>query len=100
MPAITNIFACPTCGAKTKVLRTRSALPQRLTRYRICESGHRTTTREIVDSDMNAPRNTVDRTLVTIALCELAASLGIQVNSTTATTSFSDNHFHGDSNAN
>lgn len=79
MPKVKNIFQCPICGASTKVLRTRSALATRLIRYRLCTAGHKTTTREVCDSDANTARPTVDRALITIALCELASNLGIEI---------------------
>ncbi len=50
MPKVkASAFLCPQCGSPTRVLRTRSALPQRLVRYRICESGHRLKTREAIE---------------------------------------------------
>ena len=100
MPKVTNIFQCPICGASTKVLRTRSALATRLIRYRICTAGHKTTTREVVDSDANTPRPMLDHTLVTIALCELATNLGIEFTKSGSNISIPDNDSHGDNNAN
>ncbi len=96
MPAIKNTFHCPICGAKTKVLRTRSATSTRLIRYRICTAGHRTTTREVVDSDLNSPRSMVDRTLLTIALQNLSDELGITLTSDLRSSSNTENPFHGD----
>lgn len=100
MPKVNNIFQCPICGAATKVLRTRSALATRLIRYRVCTAGHKTTTREVVDSEANTPRPTVDRTLVTIALCELASNLGIEITSSVKNSSIPENDQHGDHDAN
>ncbi len=79
MPKVINIFQCPICGASTKVLRTRAALATRLIRYRVCIAGHKTTTREVVDSDVNTARPMLDRIFVTIALQNLVDELGISV---------------------
>lgn len=48
-------FLCPQCGAATRVLRTRTTDGAEITRYRICESKHRTTTRELIASTIFEP---------------------------------------------
>jgi hypothetical protein len=48
-------FLCPTCGQPTRVLRTRSSDGHVLTRYRKCESGHRSTTFERLSSTIFVP---------------------------------------------
>lgn len=42
----------------------------------------------------------LDHTLVTIALCELANNLGIEITSSIKTSSIPENEQHGDHNAN
>ena len=76
-------FLCPHCGLPTTVLRTRTSDGAELTRYRICESGHRTTTREMIASTIFEPMR--------LALREVMNGSGPKQISI-------DNHSHGDSN--
>ena len=50
-----SAFLCPVCGQPTRVLRTRSSDGVVLTRYRICDAGHRTTTFERIASTIFVP---------------------------------------------
>lgn len=84
-------FLCPTCGSPTSVLRTRSALPTRLIRYRRCvaDPSHRVTTREIT----NAEATVVP---VRLALQNLAQDFGIDVESSLPNGVRPDNDVQGD----
>jgi hypothetical protein len=78
-------FLCPTCGSPTRVLRTRSSDGHVLTRYRKCESGHRSTTFERIASTIFVP--------IRLALLPLMNGPGPNV-------ILDDTSKHGDHNAN
>jgi hypothetical protein len=78
-------FLCPTCGQPTRVLRTRTTDGVVLTRYRKCESGHRSTTFERVASTIFVP--------VRLALRDVMNAPGPK-------TILDDTSKHGDHNAN
>ena len=76
-----SAFHCPSCGEPTRVLRTRSALATRLIRYRLCENGHRFTTKEIAATEPVPSEHAIGTTRIQFALQNLAAELGIEVDS-------------------
>ena len=86
MPKTKSLFRCPTCGASTSVLRTRSATSTRLVRYRECtvDKKHRCVTREILVSDPETPERAIGTMRLQIALRHLASELGIDIESTPA----------------
>ncbi|QDT34086.1 hypothetical protein Mal48_33460 [Thalassoglobus polymorphus] len=70
-------FLCSQCGKPTKVLRTRSALPQKVIRYRVCDDGHRFSTKEIMDDVPNSPAGAIATSNLRFALREMLENLGI-----------------------
>ncbi len=71
-------FLCSQCDKPTKVLRTRSALSQKLVRYRECEEGHRFSTKEILDDVSNSTADAIGTTNLRFALREMLENLGIK----------------------
>ena len=76
-----SAFCCPECGKPANVLRTRAATSTRLVRYRLCENGHRFTTKEIVATEPLPSEHAIGTTRIQFALQNLAAELGIEVDS-------------------
>lgn len=74
-----SAFHCPSCGEPTRVLRTRSALATRLIRYRLCENGHRFTTKEIAATEPVPSEHAIGTTRIQFALRNLVADLGINL---------------------
>ena len=80
MPKVkTAAFQCPTCGKPARVIQTRAATPQRLTRYRKCEDGHRITTREIPIEERSVSEGSIGNTRIQFALRNLVSDLGINL---------------------
>ena len=76
-----SAFHCPECGKPANVLRTRAATATRLVRYRLCENGHRFTTKEIAATEPLPSEHAIGTTRIQFALQNLAAELGIEVDS-------------------
>jgi hypothetical protein len=82
MPKVKNAaFQCPVCGKPARVIQTRAATPQRLTRYRQCSDGHRITTREIPIEERSVSEGSIANTRIQFALRNLVADLGINIDS-------------------
>ncbi len=84
-------FLCSQCDKPTKVLRTRSALSQKLVRYRECEEGHRFSTKEILDDVANTSPDAIGTTSFKFALREMLLNLGIDVDLSSLTNPKQDN---------
>ena len=76
-----SAFCCPECGKPANVLRTRAATATRSVRYRLCENGHRFTTKEIAATEPLPSEDAIGTTRIQFALQNLAAELGIEVDS-------------------
>lgn len=99
MPKVTtSTFRCPICKSATKVLRTRSIGPSRLTRYRVCvsNSDHRFATREICITEPAAPERAIGTTSIRFALLDLARQFGISLESISSPIHTPDNQSHGE----
>lgn len=95
MPKVKQAAFCyQTCGAVTRVQRTRAATSSRLIRYRVCAQGHRLTTREVPVTDPATVEKSIGTTRVEIALRHLAADLGISIDSASSPALNTENHPH------